>query len=149
MEKKKLIAGGILLAVAVAGASFYGGMRYGSYKNFSKAGVPIGNRVGQGMGDDARFKGKMPGGDSQRQMGSRPGAEMGGGLAGQITSIDDKSFTVKAPDGSSKIVFFSERTAVVKADPAQISDLTVGKEVMVGGKTSPDGSMTAGTVQIK
>lgn len=80
------------------------------------------------------------------------GARNGGGLNatnGEIISKDEKSFTVKLSDGSSKIVLFSASTTVGEMTQGSMDSLTPGKTVMVMGKTGTDGSITATMVQIR
>ncbi|MCL5090523.1 MAG: DUF5666 domain-containing protein, partial [Patescibacteria group bacterium] len=69
-------------------------------------------------------------------------------VRGEIISSDDKSITVKLNDGSSKIVFFSEKTEYVKSATAAKSDLKSGNTVMIMGSTNSDGSITAQNIQI-
>jgi hypothetical protein len=68
---------------------------------------------------------------------------------GDIISGDDKSATLKLRDGGSKIVFFSDNTAITKFTQGAKSDLVVGESVMVEGTNNPDGSITATTIQIR
>jgi len=107
------------------------------------------------------FAGAMNGGNGNRMMyggqrtGAGFGAAAGGGntmgfrpVAGEITSADAKSITVKLPDGSSKIVVFSDKTVVNKADKASTSDLKTGNKVLIVGQTNSDGSVTAQNIQL-
>ncbi|MCW1892245.1 MAG: DUF5666 domain-containing protein [Candidatus Uhrbacteria bacterium] len=125
----------VIAFVVVAGGSFYGGMRYGSSKSI-KSRSAGGQMMGQGL----------------RVGGGAMGARNGGGLNatnGEITSKDEKSFTVKLADGSSKIVLFSASTTVGEMTQGSMDSLTPGKTVMVMGKTGTDGSITATMVQIR
>lgn len=144
MDRNKWVISLIAAAAIAVGISFYGGMKYSDSKIASvKMGQPgTGGRF-QGMG--ANNSGDVASG------GQRPGGRgiSGGFISGQITSKDDKSFTVKSGDGSSRIVFYSDQTSVGKSEKAGASDLAVGQNVMVNGKSSPDGSVSALDVQIK
>lgn len=73
---------------------------------------------------------------------------MGNGVAGQITKIDNQSMTVQQPDGSSKIVFYSDSTSVQKSAQGTKSDLAAGMQVMITGSANSDGSYTANMIRI-
>lgn len=78
----------------------------------------------------------------------RFGDMAGRGVIGEVTSKDDKSLTVKLPDGSSKIVLFSESTTFETTTKAQKSDLKTGQQVRVFGSTNSDGSLTANSIML-
>ena len=80
--------------------------------------------------------------------GAGRGGRNGGGVIGDILSIDQNSITVKLPDGSSKIVLLTSATSINKATVATASDLSVGTRVAAFGTTNTDGSVTASNVQI-
>jgi len=121
------------MTVVVGGGAFYGGMKYQQSKvpqrNFQQAGV-----AGNGMG--------------LRNVRSGNGA-IGGFVNGDIISKDDKSITVKSNDGSSKIVFFSGTTKIMKSVDGSPGDLATGKQVSVNGTSNQDGSVTAQTIQLR
>ena len=152
MKKNKLIVSMVVAIVVVGGAAFFAGTKYaGSNK-------PGAGQYGANMGPGGRYQGGANGGanvDPRAQAQGDPrlqgprGRMIGGFSSGQIVSNDDKSFTMKTQDGSSIIVFYSDQTAVAKADKANMSDLAVGQTVTVSGKGSPDGSVMAQDVQIK
>ncbi len=144
MDKQKHIISMVAIIIVIAGVAFYGGMQYSvSQRAAARAGQGGGGMMGT---DGGRLQGG--GGGGQQGPGGRQGG-MGGFIAGQVMAKDDKSFTVKTQDGSSKIVFYSDQTAVVKANKASATDLAVGADVVVNGKPSPDGSVAAQNVQIK
>ncbi len=70
--------------------------------------------------------------------GRGSGSRMGGNFAGgTIIAKDATSITVQGRDGSSKIVAGDD------------SDIIIGKEVTITGKTNSDGSVTAQSIQIR
>jgi hypothetical protein len=128
----KLIISVVATAVVVGGVAFYGGMKYVQGKAVSDRQQRFG-QAGANIGGGFRGQG---------------GA--GGGLvSGDIISKDAQSITVKMRDGSSKIVFYSDTTEVSKFVAGTPADLTVGKTVTIIGKTNPDGSVTAISVQLR
>ncbi len=69
-------------------------------------------------------------------------------VAGEIAEIDDKSITIKLNNGSSKIVFYSEKTEVNRTEKANIKDLSKGEKVVVFGEEDRSGSINAISIQI-
>jgi hypothetical protein len=119
----------VIVAVVIAGASFYGGMLYQQSQrrnNFTQfAGGP---------------NGSARGGNGQSQ-GIRP-------VNGQIISADSQSITVKLRDGSSRIVILSDKTSINKSAPAAKEDLKVGEDVAVFGTQNSDNSVTAQSISL-
>lgn len=66
-----------------------------------------------------------------------------------IAPADAESITVKLTDGSSKIVFFSDSTAISRQAEGSASDLSSGTSVIVTGATNADGSITAQNIQVR
>ena len=133
----------IIIVILVAAGSFFAGMKYGQSK--SSANLSRGN-----------FQNMSPEEQQQRiqQMGTagvgfRGNREGSGFATGEIIAKDDKSITVKLPDGGSKIVFYSETTEVGKFVDGASTDLEVGETVIVNGKTNEDGSITAQSIQMR
>jgi hypothetical protein len=124
--------------VLALGGAFYGGMEYQKTKmprRMTFAGnIPGGANGGQRAGGNAAF--------------GRGGAG-GGFVSGEIIGKDDKSVTVKMPDGSTKIIFYSGSTSVGKATAGSADDLVVGEQVTATGTTNSDGSVTAQNIQIR
>ena len=109
----------ILAGILMVGVGFYAGVKYQQSK------VPT-RHFGQGQN---RIR-------------------MGGQVIGEILSMDDKSLTVKLPDGSSKIVLLSDTTTFSRSTEGFKSDLKVGNRVAAFGVTNSDGSITTQNVQI-
>ena len=125
----------IVILVAVAGASFYGGVL------FQKSKTPAGLTM-RGQGAVAgRFR---------TGMGGAGGMGAGGFVNGQILSADAKNITVQLPNnGGSKIVFLSGSSQIAKSVAGSATDLTVGENVLVTGTANSDGSVTASNIQIR
>ena len=126
MKNNLLIA--LIVAFVFGAVGFYAGTRYQA----SKQTAFFGNGRRQIMGATGQFP-------------NRAGARQ---VIGDILSQDDKSITVKLPDGSSKIVFLAETTKINKASEAAKIDLKKGEKVAIFGLENSDGSITANTVQI-
>ncbi|MES2225377.1 MAG: hypothetical protein V4480_01025 [Patescibacteria group bacterium] len=141
-NKQKIIAGFVLALIVVAGVSFAGGMTYAKNRTpmgmraaggFAMAGGQGGTRTGQAYGAGARGQG---------------GALSGGAAIGEVLAKDDKSITVKLPNGGSRIAFFTGNTPVTKSAPGNISDVTVGQQVQITGAPNADGSISAQAIRV-
>jgi pectate lyase len=135
MNKNKMVSIMAIALIVVAGAFFFGGMKYAQ----AKAGK---NMTGQ-AGNFQRGAGTG---------GNRPGGARGtagGFTGGTVVSKDATSITVKARDGSSKIVFYTKGTPVMKTIPGSGSDIEVGKDITVTGTPNSDGSVSAETIQLR
>jgi len=136
----------IIVVIIVAASSFFVGMKYGQSKN-------SGNLSQRNFQDFENLSAEER---QQRiqQMGAagvgfRGNREGSGFASGEIISKDDKSITIKLPDGGSKIIFYSETTAVGKFVDGTSSDLEIGKIIMANGKLNEDGSITAQLIQLR
>jgi len=127
---KKIIIKIIIVAVIAAGIGFYGGMKYGQETVTGQRSQPANGFAMMGRG-------------------GRVAGQNAGFAGGQIIAKDATSITVKLQDGSSKIVFVSNSTAVMKSVQGSSSDLTVGENITVVGSTNSDGSITSQSVQIR
>lgn len=136
----KQIAIIIILLVVVGGGAFFGGTAYekNSLANQNLLRDPN-QRRGQGGGGQGMAFGRGGGQNGQN----------GDFVAGQVAAKDDKSITVKTPDGGSKIIFFSDSTTVGKAVQGSASDLNVGDQIVANGKNNSDGTLAAQNIQIR
>jgi len=126
----------IIVIIIVGAGAFYGGMKYGENKIFAQR---------------TSFQNLSPEQRQQFAQGTgRINARTGGNfVSGEVTTKDDKSFTIKLPNGSSKIIFLYSSTEISKFVSGTLNDLEVGKTVVVNGTTNQDGSITAKSIQIR
>lgn len=138
---KSIIA--IIVLLAVAGGSFYGGMVYG--KNQAQAAfVTARGRAGA-----------FPGGAGGVAIGGAPaGGEqgasqfVGGALFGQIQEIGDGAMVIHDANGKPVQIKITDTTLIEKQASVTLSDLAVGETVLVSGSRGEDGSITARSVQV-
>ncbi len=133
-QTKKQVSINIAIVVVVAVVAFYGGDLYGK----SSVQASLAGNGGRG--------GAMGAGGMNRSRAF--GAGMGV-LSGEVISKDDTSVTLKLRDGGSRIGFVGSSTAVSKSVEGAFSDVQVGNQVMVIGKSNPDGSVNAQSIQIR
>jgi hypothetical protein len=140
---KKVIP--IIIAVVIVGAaSFYGGMKYDAGQNLQTNTLQGNAPNFSNLSAEQRQQMMQQGGGSLRRSG-----QAGNLINGEIISADDKSITIKLPNGGSKIVFYSTSTKIMKSTDVTAADLSAGKTVMVNGITNTDGSVTATNIQIR
>ncbi|MCL5666195.1 MAG: hypothetical protein M1383_00235 [Patescibacteria group bacterium] len=134
MGKKNIIIVAII-AVVFGGGGFFGGMQY------QKSKAPA---VGQGFGSLSAAQ--------RQQFANRSGngsRNFGNFTGGQIIAKDDKSITVKAQDGSTRIVLYTGSTQINKPVDVDASQLNTDDNVIVTGATNSDGSVTASNIQVR
>ncbi|MFZ5363930.1 MAG: DUF5666 domain-containing protein [Patescibacteria group bacterium] len=134
---KKFLPVVIAIVIIIGGGAFYGGMKYAESKNssFKRNGFPD-------------FGKELPV-DGQRFNGGAGRSTGGNFTSGEIISVDDRSLTVKFPDGGSKIIFFSDSTKITKLAEGIKEDLKVGETVTASGTANDDGSITAEVIQLR
>lgn len=120
-----------VIALVVGGAAFYGGTQYQKSQSQSLRGNLM-------MGQTSNRFGQT---GVRRTGNNQP-------VAGEILSMDDTSITVKLPDGSSRIILFSDKTIFNKTATVEKSELKVGERVGVFGTSNTDGSVTAQSIQL-
>lgn len=139
MDKKVTIA--VMVTAIIFGALGFGG---GVLTTRATGAAGAGRFTGQGIAGGATRDFVGPDGAAGR--GQRMG---GGGVAvGKITEKDDKSFTVKMPDGSSKVVYYSSTTTFDTVSEGSASDLSVDTTVTAMGTATDSGDITAQRVTI-
>ncbi len=108
----------------------------------------FGNRVAQFQTGEGMGRGRNNQNGQGQGMGLRNGAGSGATF-GEITKIDDTSFTIKTVDGSSKIILISDSTAFNKSTTVTKTELKVGSQVRVDGITDTNtGSITGKSIEI-
>lgn len=144
MKDKKIIVSVVIVCVVVLVVGFVSGVAYEKNK-LSKSGASsfTSRFVGQG-----NFN---PNGRTGTSGNVRTGGNgfLGGAVLGQVISQDSKSLTVKLRDGGSRIVLISPSTKVEKTVDGVMTDVSVGKQVMITGQVNSDGSVSATSIQIR
>lgn len=139
MSKKTVVV--LVIAVALVAAGAGAGTSW-----------MLAARSGAASGSAGR-RGGFPAPDGQGRWQSRPGAggmmsrdgnmraamRDGGFAAGEVISKDAESFTVKMPDGGSRIVYFDDSTEFEKTVEASIADVSVGTTVTAFGTAGSSG----------
>lgn len=118
----------VLVAILVAGVAFFAGTKYQLRKQAATQTRQGVNGIRSGPGGQFRNGGNA--------------------VNGEILTVDDKSISVKLPDGSSKVVLLSGSVTISKAAEGTKSDLKVGERVIVFGTTNSDGSVTATNISL-
>lgn len=141
---KKFISGVVITLVVAGTLGFYGGMKYQQSRKINLAkGL---NNLQNGQ---PAFGSMMQGGRTAVTGGRNMGQRGGQFVIGEVISKDEKSITIKLPDGGSKIIFYSDKTTVSKTTDGSTTDLETGKTVMVSSSTNTDGSLTAQNIQVR
>lgn len=122
-----------LLILAFSLASFFIG------KNFPSRSTNLESPRGQFANQSRSLE------NGQRFLGNQM---RGGQLIGEITAIESDRITIKAPDGSSKIVLIGGETSVFRTIAALPTELKVGSKVAIFGKATADAIISAQNIQI-
>lgn len=130
----------IITAILSGGIGFWGARAY--QKNQKISATPGQLQFGKGMQN-----GTGHGGNNMTRGGKMPG-NGGGPVSGEISSLEDKTITLKTQDGSSKIIVFSDSSIINKISEASLADLQVGSQIMVMGTSDDSGTLTAKTISI-
>ena len=136
-KNKKIILAVVVVVVLIT--VFCCGMFY------SKNKTPNRGQFGQvGQNFDKNNLGGVVG-----MIGLKGSGSFGNMTTGEILSKDAQSFTVKLKDGGSKIVFYTDKTSIIKTTDGTLDDLVIGKNISITGAANPDGSINADSVQIR
>lgn len=137
MNKIWMIVIAVVLAIAVAGGSFYGGMAYQRNQanqvraNFLRA---------RGLDTNAGQNGANNGG------GTRQGF-FGGGANGQVKSINGNVLTLSTAQNVTT-VNLTNSTVIDKSVQGSTSDLQPGMRILVQGQRDSQGNITATQITI-
>lgn len=142
----------IILVLAIAGASFYGGMVYG--KSQAQSSLQSAFRSGaatfQGQGGAALANG-TPGANGFTARGQRngtTGTNGAGFVLGTIKQVGDGTLVLTDSNGKETQVKVTDTTLIEKNQSVKLTDLAEGETVMVSGSTAADGTVTARSVQV-
>ena len=144
MKKLWITIAAPLLALAIAGASFWGGMRYARAETAQAA-----QQFFQG-GFGARA-GQFPDGQLPEAMRDRQAArgnvpQVGEGIVGTIQAIDGAFLTINTVEGTIRIET-TATTLIQKVMPVGVDALEVDEQVVVLGRPNDDGTVTARSIQ--
>ena len=138
----------IIVLLAVAGGSFFGGTLYG--KSQAQAAF-VTARQQRGGGMFPGGAGTIVTGEGPVVSGQRGGAVdqvQGGALFGQIKEISDGVMVISDNNGKETQVKVTDTTLIQKQASVTLADLATGETVIVSGSTAADGTITARSVQV-
>ncbi len=155
MKRVLMIVLGLVLVVAVAAGSFYGGTVYG--KNQARAQLAAARQgaaaiLGQG-GQPLDPAQAGQGGAAARRQGALgvqggPGGQGGGVVFGEITEVKAGVLVITDNNGKQTQVTVTDTTLIEKNASVSLADLKQGETVIVSGSAGSDGSVTARSVQV-
>jgi hypothetical protein len=118
----------VLIILAVGGASFYFGMKYGNglFKKSTQIESP-----------------KLPEGSM-----AEPAKEGGGLVTGELVALGDNNFDLKLNDGTIKKIIVTDKTRIRTLSEVLFNELKIGKVLRVIGEINPDGNLSALGVQV-
>lgn len=137
---KILIA--IVVLLAVAGGSFYGGTLYGK-NQVQTTFAAARQRGGAFPGAGSIVVGELPPDNLQQE-----GQTLGGALFGQIKEIGDGAMVISDNNGKQIPVKVTDTTLIEKQASVTLADLATGETVFISGSTAADGTVTARSVQV-
>lgn len=140
MKKALLIIGIVIVAMALMGASFYGGTLY--ERNQARQ---IQSRffASRGLNGTPPADSNFPGNGNNPQ----GGRFIGGGFSGQVKSIEGNVMTISTAQNVFT-VNLSDSTVYLKSSNAAQSDVVVGDQVLVTGQRDSSGNIAASQILI-
>lgn len=138
MRRPAVIIIGIVIALALAGAAFWGGMSVGKAQAqneqnnfFASRGFDPNNLPAGGFGG----AGGLAGGTGGQGQGGARGAGARG-AAGTIQKVEGNTVTIQDNQGNTVTVTITDSTPIVKTVSGSKSDLVAGKRIVVQGSRS-------------
>jgi hypothetical protein len=139
MKKSYWIAGSIVLALVLMGASFYGGTLF---ERYTQARARTSFLASRGL------NGNTAGGTTGAAGGQFGGGRgFGGGAQGQVKSIEGNTLTLSTAQNVTTVTL-SDSTTILKSVAGTIADLKVGDQVRVSGQTDSSGAITANSITV-
>ncbi len=139
MNKVVIVVIAVVLAVAIAAGSFYGGMAY--QQNQASA---TRNAFLRSRGINPNGTGGFQGGNGQNGAGR---GFFGGGATGQVKSLNGNTLTISTAQNVTT-VNLNNNTVVEKTAQGSTSDLQTGERVLVTGQRDSNGNITASQILI-
>jgi hypothetical protein len=146
MKKQTWLNAAVVVAITLL--AFFGGIKYQESRQtnlLSQFGNGFGNNLNR-----TNSRGAWQNPNQQNQLFQK-GGRIGNSarpISGEIISADNQSITIKQTDGSSRIIFFSDKTSINKNVAADKDDLKIGEKVMVIGQLEADGSVVAQIINL-
>ena len=138
----------IILVLAIAGASFYGGMLYGKSQAQSAVAAQRAAFV-QGGGFQAQGGGLPAANGTPGAFVGRQRNGQGGNLVfGTIKQVGEGSLVLTDNNGKETQVKVTDTTLIEKNMSVKLADLSEGETVIVSGSAAADGTVTARSVQV-
>jgi hypothetical protein len=146
MKKGLIIIGAILGICLVAAASFWGGMKY-QENQADQVVARFENARGPLPGAESPEGGIFAQGGDQQTLQSPGFIGRGGGVNGQIKSIDGNTLAISTAEDVT-MVNLSDDTRIQQTLSVPFSELQPGMRVMVIGENDDDGNVDAVQIMI-
>lgn len=132
-----------IIGVSALGIGFGSGVWYQKKQNFSNFRERVGNIM------ENRQQGSAKSGHNQRGTGNlQMGLRGQNVVSGEVTSMEDKSITIKMNDGSSVIVIVDDSTQYTTSTDVNKDQVSVGTKVAVFGEENQSGAIDASSIEI-
>ncbi len=128
---------GVVIVLAVAGGSFFGGTVYGK----SQAQADLQSRFAAGR------TGAFPGGQATGQ-GNGTRINQGSMLVGEIKTVNADSLVITDRDNNEITVKVANTTLIEKNMTVDVTELEAGETVVISGNKADDGTITARSLQV-